>query len=146
MEKITFDSGVKTYKINGTGVLRFNPGDPNVYARFLEAADKLQKIENALTEEAKALQTADGAGAVRLLGKADGEIKALLGWVFGQENDFDKILGGVNLLAVADNGQRVVTNLMEALQPVLLAGAERCATEKAEEAVQKAKLRRGEKR
>ena len=41
MEKISFDSGVKSYKINGTGVLRFNPGDPNVYARFLQAADKL---------------------------------------------------------------------------------------------------------
>ena len=63
--------------------------------------------------------------------------------VFG--NDFDKILGGVNLLAVADNGQRVVTNLMEALQPILTAGAERCATQTADAAVQKAKARRGEK-
>ena len=95
--------------------------------------------------ESKALQEGDGAGVVRLLGKADSEIKALLSWVFGQDNDFDKILGGVNLLAVADNGQRVVTNLMEALQPILTAGAERCATQTADAAVQKAKARRGEK-
>ena len=144
MEKISFDSGVKSYKINGTGVLRFNPGDPNVYARFLEAADKLQDVENALVEEAKKLPEADGAGVVQLLNRADKEMKQVFSWVFGQENDFDKILGGVNLLAVADNGQRVVTNLLEALQPILVAGAERCAREKVDTAVQNAKARRGE--
>lgn len=144
MEKISFDSGVKSYKINGTGVLRFNPGDPNVYARFLEAAEKLQNVETALVEEAKKLSQADGAGVVQLLSRADKEMKQVLGWVFGEENDFNKILGGVNLLAVADNGQRVVTNLLEALQPVLVAGAERCAKEKVDAAVQKAKARRGE--
>lgn len=144
MEKISFDSGVKSYKINGTGVLRFNPGDPNVYARFLQAADKLQDVENALVEEAKKLPEADGAGVVQLLNRADKEMKQVLSWVFGEWNDFDKILGGVNLLAVADNGQRVVTNLLEALQPVLVEGAERCAKEKVDAAVQKAKARRGE--
>lgn len=144
MEKISFDSGVRSYKINGTGVLRFNPGDPNVYARFLEAADKLQEVEASLVAEAKTIPEADGAGVVQLLNRADREMKGILSWVFGQENDFDKILGGVNLLAVADNGQRVVTNLLEALQPILVEGAERCAREKVDAALQKAKSRRGE--
>ena len=144
MEKISFDSGVKSYKINGAGVLRFNPGDPNVYARFLEAADKLQEVENALVAEAKTLPEADGAAVVQLLNRVDKEIKGILSWVFGQENDFDTILGGVNLLAVADNGHRVVTNLLEALQPILVEGAERCAKEKVDAALRKAKSRRGE--
>ena len=144
MEKISFDSGVKSYKINGAGVLRFNPGDPNVYARFLEAADKLQEVETALVAEAKIIPEADGGAVVQLLNRADREMKGILSWVFGQENDFDKILGGVNLLAVADNGQRVVTNLLEALQPILVEGAERCAKEKVDAALRKAKSRRGE--
>ena len=144
MEKISFDSGIKSYKINGAGVLRFNPGDPNVYARFLEAADKLQTVEAALAEEAKQLPQADGAAVVQLLNRADREMKGILAWVFGDGNDFDRILNGVNLLAVADNGQRVVTNLLEALQPVLVEGAERCAMEKVDTAVQKARKRRGE--
>ena len=144
MEKISFDSGVRSYKINGAGVLRFNPGDPNVYARFLEAADKLQEVETALVAEAKTLPEADGGAVVQLLNRADREMKGILSWVFGQENDFDKILGGVNLLAVADNGQRVVTNLLEALQPILVEGAERCAKEKIDAALRKAKSRRGE--
>lgn len=144
MEKISFDSGIKSFKINGSGVLRFNPGDPNVYARFLEAADKLQDIETGLVDTAKTLPEADGAGVVKLLNQADSQMKQVLGWVFGQENDFDKILQGVNLLAVAENGERVVTNLLNALQPVLVAGAERCAQQKVSDAVKKAKARRGE--
>ena len=44
MENISFDSGMQQYRINGGGVLRFNPGDPNLYARFLESADKIREI------------------------------------------------------------------------------------------------------
>ena len=39
-------------------------------------------------------------------------------------------VGGVNLLAMASNGQRVIGNLLDALQPVLLDGARQCAAEK----------------
>ena len=145
MEKIQFDSGMKEYRINGTGVLRFNPGDPNVYARFLEAAQKIQALETDLAEQAKTLEDRqDGTQVVKLMAEADRKMKQVLGWVFGEGNDFDKILGGVNLLAVAGNGERVVTNLFEALQPILVAGAERCAKEKTQAAVQKARKRRGE--
>ena len=143
MEKIQFDSGVQEFKINGGGVLRFNPGDPNVYARFLEAAEKIQGVETALTEQAKGLEEQDsGKAAVKLMAEADKQMKEILGWVFGPANDFDKILGGVNLLAVAGNGERVVTNLFAALQPVLVEGARRCANEKTQEAVRKANARR----
>lgn len=143
MEKIQFDSGVKEYKINGSGVLRFNPGDPNVYARFLEAAEKIRAVEQDLTRQAQNLPEENaGAGAVNLMAQADKQMKEILGWVFGPANDFDKILGGVNLLAVAGNGERVVTNLFEALQPILVEGAKRCAREKTQAAVAKANARR----
>ena len=146
MEKIQFDSGMREYRINGTGVLRFNPGDPNVYARFLEAAQKIQGLEQALGQKAKETEGQDsGTQAVKLMADADRQMKDVLGWVFGKGNDFDEILGGVNLLAVAGNGERVVTNLFNALQPVLVAGAEACAREKTEQAVRKAKQRRGER-
>ena len=45
MEKIKFDSGVQEFRINGSGVLRFNPGDPNVFARFMESAKKMEELE-----------------------------------------------------------------------------------------------------
>lgn len=140
MEQLKFDSGVREYKLNGGGLLRFNPSDPNVYARFLEAARKLQEMEKTLAEQAKTME--DGASVVELLAQADKQMKELLSWVFGGSNDFDKLLGGVNLLAVAGNGERVVTNLFAALQPILVEGAERCAQDKVRGAVQKANARR----
>ncbi len=143
MEKIQFDSGVKQYRINGNGVLQFNPSDPNVYARFLEAADKIRALEQQLQDKAKAAQTEDtGTQVVKLMAEADKQMKDILSWVFGEGNDMDAILGGVNLLAVAANGERVVTNLFAALQPILVAGAESCAKEKTREAVAKASARR----
>ena len=62
--------------------------------------------------------------------------------MFGEENDFDALLGGVNLLAVAGNGERVITNLLQALLPVLTEGAKLCAAGQAEQAVEKAQARR----
>jgi len=117
MEKLIFDTGVKRYRINGGGVLQFNPADPNVYARFLEAAEKIKAAEAELDS------CGDVLAAVTALDK---KVKALLEGVF-PGNDFDALLGGVNLLAVAGNGERVVTNLMAALQPVLTRGAKLCA-------------------
>jgi hypothetical protein len=128
MEKIQFDSGVRSYRINGSGTLRFNPCDPNVYNRFLEAAPKLRAVEEELTQQAEEIQNED---IVKALSAADEKMKGILNWVFGGDNDFHKLLGGVNLLAVAENGERVVTNLFTALEPVMIAGAKRCAGEQA---------------
>ena len=139
MEKIQFDSGVRSYRINGGGILRFNPGDPNLYSRFLEAVEKLQEAEKELTRQAETAQAQD---IVKLMTQADEKMKNILGWVFGESNDFHKLLGGVNLLAVADNGERIITNLLLALEPVLVAGAKRCAQLKTEEARKKAEERR----
>ena len=51
---------------------------------------------------------------------------------------------GVNLMAVGENGARVVENLFAVLQPLLTEGAKRCAKEQIDEAVRRAKQRRGE--
>lgn len=142
MENIQLDSGIKAYHIQNGGVLRFNPSDPNVYGRFLEAADKIKDLEEQLVEQAKQMEQHDGGAMVQLMVSADKQIKEILNWVFGCGNDFDKILGGVNLLAVADNGQQVIGNLLSALEPILVNGAQRYAKEKTDEAVRKAEARR----
>ena len=131
MEKIQFDSGIRSYRINGGGILRFNPGDPNLYARFLDAVEKLKAVEQELTRQAENVQ---GAEIVKLMTQADEKMKDILNWVFGADNDVRQLLNGVNLLAVADNGERVVTNLFAALEPVLVEGAKRCADEQAAKA------------
>lgn len=123
MEKLTFDTGVKSYKV-GAGVLKFNPTDPNVYARFLETLDSLSQLESELTK-------ASGADAIAALSGADKTIKERLSYVFGPGNDLDAVFSGVSLLAVGDNGERLITNFLAAVEPVLSAGARQCAAAEA---------------
>ena len=136
MQNIVFDSGIRDYKINDTGILRFNPSDPNVYNRFFDAAEQIKDIEQDLVKKGEALVAEKDAGeaVIRLMAEADRQTKAILANVFGAENDFDKILGGVNLLAVATNGERVITNFINALLPVIQEGAEQCAQQQIAEA------------
>lgn len=126
MEKILFDNGMKEYQIGDGGILRFNPSDPDVYARFMDAADKFRDIETGLVEKAKAAN-GDGEKALRILVDADKEAKDVLSWVFGKHNDFNEIVNGVNLLGVGANGERILTNLLLALTPIMQKGAEDCA-------------------
>lgn len=146
MQKLTFDTGVQEIAINDTGVLRFNPSDPNLYYRFFEASDKIQDIEAALVADGAALDGVDAQQTARaeleLMHRADREVKAVLDGVFGPPNDFDTILGGVNLMAVAQNGERVITNLLHALAPIVQKGAEDMARDRTDAAVAEAKERR----
>ena len=151
MERIIFDSGIKEYQINDNGVLRFNPSDPNVYARVMDAMEKIQSVEDSLVSKAKEIEKGEsqeesGAAALRLMAEADRETKNILTEVFGKENDFDDILGGVNLLAVASNGERVITNFLAAIQPIMVAGAENCAKQQVDTAVEAARLNRAQRR
>lgn len=146
MEILNFDSGIKEYQINGKSVLRFNPSDPNVYGRYVDAMDKIKTVEKKAVEKAKEIENKDGqeAGeaAIRIMCDTDKQMKAILNEIFGRGNDFEEILEGVNLMAVASNGHRVVTNLLEALQPIMEEGARACA----EGEVEAAKLNREQRR
>lgn len=123
MEKLTLDTGVKTYKV-GAGVLKFNPTDPNVYARFLETLDSLSGLEAELSQHA-------GADAIAALARTDKELKNRLSYVFGPGNDLEAVFSGVSLLAVGANGERLITNFLAAMEPILSEGAHRCAAAEA---------------
>lgn len=127
MEQLNIDTGVEEFSINGRGVLRFNPADPNLYHRFFAAGKTLEELDRELDRRTAELPDGpDGAQAgLALLADYDARIKALLGQVFGPGNDFDAALEGVNLAGAAANGKRVVQNLLEALTPILQEGARR---------------------
>ena len=104
MKQLTIDTGLREYAVNGGpehggGVLRFNPSDPNVYSRFCTLQNQLQELEQQVQA-----QSPTGTDAIQLLAQADQRAKGLLAEVFGPGNDFDAMLGGTNLLAVAGNG------------------------------------------
>ena len=146
METLVFDNGIKEYNINGKGVLRFNPSDPNVYGRFIEAMDKIKSVEKKMVAKAKTIENKSGEesgeSVIRIMCETDKQMKEILNQIFGGENNFDQILEGVNLMAMASNGNRVITNLIDALKPIMEQGAKACA----ESEVETAKLNREQRR
>lgn len=138
MKNLTIDTGVQEYRVNGRGVLRFNPGDPNLYHRFFAAGPQLDALDSELNARLLALPHDDdparAAQGLALLREYDGKIKALLGEIFGPENDFDAALEGVNLAGTGANGKRVVQNLLDALTPILQQGAAQHLHRKTDEA------------
>ena len=145
MQKLMIDTGVEEFEMPG-GALRCNPSDPNVYHRFMEAIKKVEAAEKELVENAKNLKENNGAEALALMAKADKDTKAALMEAFGPSNDFDVLVEGVNLMAVAGNGERVITNLLDALRPIIEQGAKRFYDDKANAAVANAKLNRAQRR
>lgn len=148
MQKLLVDTGVEEFEINGRRGLRFNPGDPNIYHRFFEAGDELAALDEKLGRDLAALGPDGQTGTpavLALLAAYDRDVKALLGRVFGGGNDFDRILDGVNLAGTGANGRRVIENLVDALAPVLRAGAQRTLQSTADAAVAEADAARAER-
>ena len=139
MDRLEVDLGLQEFAL-GSGTLRFNPTDPNLYQRFLELEPKLQALRQELLLGSRQLQ--DAAGVLQLLSQGDRKFKELLTWVFGPENDFSRLLGGVNLFSTDAQGRSVAENLLAALEPVLTKGAEQFAQRYTQAALEKARLRR----
>ena len=78
--------------------------------------------------------------------ETDRFLKDRLSYVFGEENDFDQLFGGVSTLATASNGEWVITNFLNALKPELQAGAESYWKNKKQAAVEQANRNRAQRR
>lgn len=142
IEKLTFDAGIKELEINENGVLTFNPSDFNVYKRFMALAQELPGLEKEYESKKEATE-ADSV--LSQADEIDQLVKAKLAAVFGPQNDFDKLLGGVNVMAMGNNGQRIITNFLNALLPYMEAGIKRHMKDSASEAVAKAKTARAKR-
>ena len=152
--KLSIDTGIKEFEVNGKEILRFNPSDPNVYNRFFEAAETISKLEDDYMQaQQKAAGEMDengfpcgGKKVIEIMRDVDGKVKEQLSYVFGEENNFNKILGGINIMAVGSNGERIVTNLLAALHPIIMDGMQQHTKEKANAAVNAAAQNRAQRR
>lgn len=132
MNKLTFDDGRVRLDINGNGILVFNPSDFNVYERFYALLKELPQLEKQYASEVETTDESTQGGetvSIELAGRElirakeiDSLIKSKLSYVFGAENDFDKLLGGVNIMAFGGNGERVITNFLNAMLPYIESG------------------------
>jgi hypothetical protein len=152
MELLNIDIGLKSYQlVEGGAPLVFNPSDPNVYARYMNAMDAIKSVETEMAAKANAVKAKDdsteaqaeaGSESLRIMAETDRRIKEILNGIFGAGNNFDEILRGVNLMGVTRSGDRVINNLLAALGPIMEAGAKACV----ETEVKEAKLNREQRR
>lgn len=152
MELLNIDIGVKSYQlVDGAAPLVFNPSDPNVYARYMNAMDTIKAVETEMAAKANAVKVendtvearaAAGSESLRIMEETDLRIKKILNGIFGAGNDFNEILRGVNLMAVTASGDRVINNVLNALSPIMEDGAKSCV----ETEIKEAKLNREQRR
>lgn len=105
MKKLKFDTGLQSWQV-GDGVLTFNPKDPALYSRFLEAVEAMQALT---AQEGLTPQQADEA--------LRGHIRSIFPGA-----DVDAMLPQ-NLLAICGNGRMLVLNFLEAVEEILVEGA-----------------------
>ena len=111
------------------------------------ADDYSTQIEEKLMAKAQAAgEEAPGEVVLALMAEADREAKEILAWIFGDHNDFDAIFCGVNVMSVASNGERIITNFIHAVQPILEAGAKKCSKQQVNDALNKARKNRAQRR
>lgn len=152
-KKLTFDDGLVRLNINDNGILTFAPSDMNLYQRFMAFSRELPTLEEQYHTD---IELPDGGGKAeeialtgQLLEKAkeiDADIKRRLSDVFGPGNDFDQLLGGVNLMSFANNGERVITNFLRAITPYVEDGVKKYAKAEAAGAVAEAKAARAKRK
>ena len=140
MRELNFDSGIVEYRVNGKATLSFNRSDPNLYNRMQDLSSKLAAIDSDLKKEKNAAD--DGLALMKILSAYDKRIKAELSFVFGEQNDFDAIFEGQNVMSIAGNGQLLITNFLDAIRPVIESGVKEYAKLEAANAVAQAKRER----
>lgn len=150
MEKLIFDDGLLRLDVNGNGLLIFNPSDLNLYHRFTELPRKMleletnyKKLATVISEDANEEETI--SSALGQLRQIDMDVKKELARVFGEQNDFDALFAGINLMSVAKNGERVITNFLDAITPYIEKGVSKYAKDSAAIAVAQAKAARAKR-
>ncbi|MCL2085045.1 MAG: hypothetical protein FWH06_07300 [Oscillospiraceae bacterium] len=148
MKKLNIPTGMVELEINGSHVLRVNPGDPEVYAGCMELCRELPELSKSLRArtDGLSLENPDKNTVESALAEAralDGVLKKRLAGIFGC--GFNGAFDGVSLLAIAENGRTVFENLLAAVTPMLESGLNarrEKLRDQAAEAVSKASARR----
>ena len=107
--------------------------------KFIKELPELEKKYHSEVELSRNEEKEDGSfGVVESgtdLAKAiDTEVKEKLNSVFGLGADFDMFLGGVNCMGFGMNGERIITNTLNAITPYLENGVQKHMDDAAETA------------
>lgn len=125
--ELNFDTGIKEFDVNGRHKLRINTSDQNMYFRVTSMMGELREIEKRYIQKMAEIsqcqtiedQLSANAKMYSIMREIDLEVKAKLSFAFGNENDFDEVFDGVNVMAVTSNGDSVLANFLNAIAPII---------------------------
>lgn len=130
MEKISFNSGYKTYCINDdeNAVIRINTTDIHIIDRITQAKKKLNEIMSEYSAINENDVTSDEA--VKLMSEAEKKIREQINYVFG--SDVCSAAFGITSCLSPVGGQPLFMNFLDAVLPIIEKDvlAERNATSK----------------
>lgn len=110
MKSINFNSGIKTYAVNGdeSNVIKVNISDINIAQRIKETEEKIDKIgveiDNGVTAEQ--------------LSAYDKEIKDLINYTFGTDI-CTPAFGNTNVFSITEEGKFLFEAFFEAFVPII---------------------------
>lgn len=109
-ETISFDTGLKTFDINGKCEVVFNPTDPAFVERIYNTFDALDKKQEAYKSEIEKAEERETFGIAQ---KRDKEMREMIDSAFGAPV-CEAVFGSTNVYALAD-GLPVWVNLILAI-------------------------------
>jgi len=144
---LSFSTGIVEYTLNGEP-FRVNMTDDNLYHRFLQLENVIEGVKAEFMERTKGLDvkldltgfpktdddridvsalTEEQVDAVMGRTEAlistsydiDQRVKQELAKVFGEDNDFDAIFQGANVMAFDADGNRIISNFFNAITPII---------------------------
>lgn len=98
MEKLTFDTGIKEYEVNGGVILRFNPSDSAFVGKLFNAFDSLDKKQEIYRAQIDSMK--DKREIFEIAHNQDIEMRTIIDGVFGPI--CDSLFGDMNVYAMAD--------------------------------------------
>ena len=121
MKSIHFNTGVKTYALNGdeTNTIKINVTDVNI-------ASRLQKCQKQIDEISAELQSIENPTPEQLAGY-DEKLKKLIDYSFGSDVS-SHAFGDVSCLSPLDDGTLLIFAFLDAFVPVVLEDIKRAGS------------------
>lgn len=110
MKKLSFDTGVETYDLNGKVSVSFNPTDSGFVEKLMDAFDSLRSKQEDYSAR---LEKMDGAEAFQFTKELDAEMRQMLDGIFGC-TVCEPLFGSVNVYAMA-GGFPLWMNLLDVI-------------------------------
>ena len=115
--KLIYDDGLRTYELPNGKTIRFNPTDPNIYKRCVEAFENAKKLEDELRAQKIDLDT-DGKPkqdtAIEIMQQMDAEIRKLTDYALNAEVS-EAVYGQQSVFALVANGEYLFISFLDCI-------------------------------